>query len=86
MISNYEEKLLKTQEEFKTLIDLVNYGWKDLEIHKVEENLFRKLIGIGLQLLELHITKRGTGKNQYQGELPYHKDDDWNYISIFGKA
>ena len=85
MISNYEEKLLNTQEEFKTLIDLVSHGWQYLEIHKVEENLFRKLMGIGLQLLELHITKRGTGKNQYQGKLPYHKDDDWNYISIFGK-
>lgn len=86
MISNYEEKLLKTQEEFKTLVDLVSHGWQGLEIHKVEENIFRRLLDIGLHLLELHITKSGTGKDKYQGNLPYHKDDDWNYISIFGKT
>ena len=84
MLNNYEEKLLKNQEEFNNLVNLVTDDWQNLEIHNVEENLFRKLLMLGHDLLELHLAKRGSGKKDYQGEIPYHSDKDWDYISIFG--
>jgi hypothetical protein len=84
MINNYEEKLLKNQQEFDNLVKLVTEDWQELEIHHVEESLFKKLLTLGHDLLELHLAKRGTGKEDYQGEIPYHSDKNWDYISIFG--
>jgi len=84
MLNNYEEKLLKNQGNFDHLVKLVTDDWQNLELHHVEENLFKKLLMIGHDLLELHLAKRGSGKEDYQGEIPYHSKKDWNYISIFG--
>jgi hypothetical protein len=84
MINNYEEKLLKNQQEFETLVKLVTEDWQELEIHKVEENLFKRVLKLGHDLLELHLTKRGSGKEDYHGEIPYHSDKGWDYISVFG--
>jgi len=84
MINNYEEKLLKNQQEFDTLVKLITEDWQELEIHKVEENLFKRLLKLGRDLLELHLAKRGSGKEDYHGEIPYHSDKDWEYISVFG--
>jgi len=84
MINNYEEKLLKTQEEFNKLLKLITHDWQELEIHKVEENLFKRLLTLGRNLLELHLTQKGTGKEKYKGDISYHSDKEWKYISIFG--
>ncbi len=84
MISNYEEKFVKAQEKFNDLIQLITTDWRELEIHKVEENLFKELLLLGRNLLQLNLATRGSGKEDYNGEIPYHSDKDWNYISIFG--
>ncbi len=84
MISHYEEEFAKAQEKFKNLIQLITNDWRELEIHKVEENLFKDLLLLGRNLLQLNLAARGTGKADYEGETPYHSEKDWNYISIFG--
>lgn len=84
MISNYEERFVKAQEKFDSLINLITTDWRKLEIHRVEENLFKELLLLGRNLLQLNLAARGTGKENCDGEIPYHSDKDWNYISIFG--
>ena len=84
MISHYEEEFVKAQEKFNNLIQLITTDWRKLEIHKVEENLFKDLLLLGRNLLQLNLATRGTGEEDYNGGIPYHSDKEWNYISIFG--
>lgn len=84
MLNNYEEKIPKLQEEFTKIINFVTNDYQNLEIHMTEEKIFRELLKLGQGLLNLYIAKQGTGKNIYRGELPYHKTESRNYISIFG--
>ena len=83
MISYYKEEFVKEQETFKNLIQLITNDWRELEIIKIEENLFKELL-LGRNLLQLNLATRGTGEEDYKGEIPYHSEKDWNYISIFG--
>ncbi len=62
----------------------------ELEIHKVEEQLFRTLLKIGKSLLKETIFNHGNGKvdgkflnNDH--ELDYHSDKSTDYLSIFGE-
>ncbi|KKK82081.1 hypothetical protein LCGC14_2806960, partial [marine sediment metagenome] len=47
MLNDYEEKLLTNQGNFDHLVKLVTDDWQNLEIHNVEENLFRKVLKLG---------------------------------------
>ena len=80
MLNNYEEKIPKLQEEFSKIINLVTNYYQNLEIHMAEEGIFRGLLKLGLGLLNLYVAKQGTGKNIYEGNLPYHKTENRKYI------
>jgi len=84
MLYNYEEKIPKLQEEFTKIINLAINDYQNLEIHMAEETIFRELLKLGQGLLNLYISKQGTGKDIYEKKLPYHKTENRNYISIFG--
>ena len=83
MLSNYEEKLVGAQEIFNQILKSVSGELQNKEIHEVEEELFRSLLKIGHSLLGAFLEKKGSGKD-IKTELPYHKSENWKYISIFG--
>src|SRR4030042_5580541 len=83
-INDYEEKIINLQGIFEKIIILVTNDYQKLELYKAEENIFRELLKMGLSCMELLISKKGTGKNNYSGNLPYHRTEAWKYISIFG--
>jgi len=76
---------------FKKIKDFVKGDALNLEIHKVEEHLFRALLRIGKSLLEETISNHGNGKVEGkilkgEHELEYHSDKDTTYLSIFGES
>ncbi|MCF6334149.1 MAG: hypothetical protein L3J12_00205, partial [Spirochaetales bacterium] len=83
MLNNYETKIAGTQEIFNQISRSLLGELQDKELHEVEEVLFRSLLELGLSFLNAYIEKKGTGKN-LEVNLPYHKLETWNYISIFG--
>ncbi len=60
------------------------------ELHQVEENLFRRLLALGLSLLKEVLARHGTGQvpgtivNSAGQPLPYHSLKARQYLSIFG--
>lgn len=85
MISNYEMKALEMQKQTDLLSRLVCNEWQDVELHEVEEKIFRKALEIGRNALELYVSKKGSGKDTFKGKITSHKKEKWKYISIFGK-
>lgn len=85
MISNYEMKALEMQKQTDFLSKLVCNEWQDFELHEVEEKIFRKVLEIGHNALELFVSKKGTGKDTFNEKIISHKEENWKYISIFGK-
>jgi len=83
MLNNYEEKIAGTQEIFDQISRSLLGELQNKELHKVEEVLFQSLLKLGLSFLNEYVEKKGTGKN-LKDDLPYHKLENWNYISIFG--
>jgi hypothetical protein len=83
MLSNYEENITSAQEVFNQILKSVSGELQNKEIHEVEEELFRAVLKIGHSLLGAFLEKKGSGKNM-RTDLPYHKSENWNYISIFG--
>lgn len=83
MLGNYEEKIAGAQEIFNQILKSVSGELQNKEIHEVEEELFRSVLKIGHSLLGAFLEKKGSGK-EVETALPYHKTENWNYISIFG--
>lgn len=83
MLSNYEEKIAGAQDVFNQILKSVSGELQNKEIHEVEEELFRTVLKIGHSLLGAFLEKKGSGKD-IKTNLPYHKSENWNYISIFG--
>ncbi len=83
MLSNYEENIAKAQEGFNQIIKSISGELQEKEVHEVEEYLFRAISEMGLQFLGAFLEEKGSGKN-IKTDLPYHKSESWNYISIFG--
>ena len=83
MLGNYEEKIADAQEVFNQILKSLSGELQNREIHEVEEELFRSVLKIGHSLLGAFLEKKGTGKD-IETDLPYHKSEKWNYISIFG--
>jgi len=62
----------------------------NLEIHKVEESLFRTLLRLGKAFLQEAIENHGSGKvdgkiSNGEEDLPYHSIKSNTYLSIFGE-
>jgi len=83
MLNNYEEKIAGAQEVFDQISRSLSGELQNKELHEVEEVLFQSLLKLGLSFLNEYIEKKGTGKN-LKADLPYHKLENWKYISIFG--
>ncbi len=83
MLSNYEEKIAGAQEVFNQILESISGELQNKEIHEVEEELFRSVLKLGHSLLGAFIEKKGSGKD-FKTDIPYHKLENWNYISIFG--
>jgi len=80
-------KSIKLQEQFDFFLNkITSEDWQNMELHKVEEQIFRQALEIGRKGLELFLAKKGTGKNYYSGEITSHKKEYWKYISIFGEV
>ena len=60
--------------------------WQALEVHTVEEKIFRALLRIGNNALAAHVEKKGTGENALGDEIHSHSVKNWNYISVFGSV
>jgi len=86
MISDHERNILKMQDQIVELSQLLLNDWQALELHTVEEEIFRALLRIGNNALAAFVEKKGTGKNAYGDESHSHSEKNWNYISIFGKV
>ncbi len=87
-----EENILEAQREFNKLVDFVTRDALTLELHRVEAELFRMLLGLGRMLLELFLRSVGTG---HMGRtttledgsiLRYRRTSPKKYLSVFGEV
>jgi hypothetical protein len=87
-----EDKILQTRDEFNAILEFVRKSSGDLDIHQVEERIFKYLLRLRRLLLEGFLSSVGTGRESDsvptgQGdELCYLRDDTRRYLSIFGKV
>jgi len=86
MINDHERNILKMQDQIEELSRLLLNDWQALELHTVEEEIFRTLLRIGNNALAAFVEKKGTGENAYGDEIHSHSEKNWNYISIFGNV
>ncbi len=86
MISDNERNILKMQDQIEELSQLLLNDWQALELHTVEEEIFRALLKIGNNALAAFVEKKGTGGDAYGDEIHSHSEKNWNYISIFGNV
>jgi len=86
MINNHERNILKMQEQIEELSRLLLNDWQALELHEVEEEIFRVLLKVGNSALAAFVETKGTGEEAYGNEIHSHSEKNWNYISIFGNV
>jgi tetratricopeptide (TPR) repeat protein len=86
MINDHERNILKMQDQIEELSRLLLNDWQALEVHTVEEKIFRALLRIGNNALAAYVEKKGTGENTYGDEIHSHSVKNWNYISVFGSV
>ncbi len=85
--------LFQTEQDliFKEIKGFVGKEALGLEIHEVEEHIFRTLLRLGKSLLEESISNHGTGKiegnlTSNNHELKYCGTKETTYLSIFGES
>ena len=85
-----EENILEAKAEFNKVIDFVTGEALGREIDVVEGELFRMLLRLGRQLLQLFLSGVGTGNvgqtvTTAEGSvMRYRRDAPRRYLSIFG--
>jgi len=85
-----EENILEARAEFNKVIDFVSGEALAREIDVVEGELFRMLLRLGRQLLQLFLSSVGTGNvgqtvTTAEGSvMQYRRDAPRRYLSIFG--
>jgi len=84
MIYNNERNILEMQEQMNELSQLLLEDWQNLEIHILEEKLFRFLLKIGKTALTAYVEKKGSGDKAYGEDVSGHSIKKCNYMSIFG--
>jgi hypothetical protein len=86
-----DRKIEEARREFNAIIDYILKSALGLEIHKVEDGIYRRLLRLGRILLELFVLATGTGN---VGEAlidadgtvyRYVRDSGSKYLSIFGE-
>src|SRR6516225_7834255 len=93
MIFSPEDALLKVQADLQDVVTFARQAATDgLRIDQVERELMRRLLALGLDLLQLFIAKHGDG--DLGEEIPAEdghtlrrlpKTHDCRYVSIFGE-
>jgi len=86
MLNDHERNILKMQDQIADLSQLLLNEWQAMEIHTVEEKIFRALLKIGNTALAAFIEKKGTGEDAYGDEIHSYAEKNWKYISIFGSV
>ena len=87
-----DKKIEEARQEFNAILDFVLGAALGLEIHKVEEGIYRKLLRLGRILLELFVLAAGTGKagetliDEDGATYRYLRDSRRRYLSIFGEV
>jgi hypothetical protein len=57
-----QEKIEQARQEFNSILDYIIGEAMGLEIHRVEDGIYRRLLRLGRILLELFVLATGTGK------------------------
>ena len=84
MINNHERKILEMQDQLNQLSQFIVNDWQDLELHTIEEKIFRCLMKIGNTALKTFVEKKGTGNNAFGENISGHATKKCHYMSIFG--
>ena len=92
MILAQEQAFLKGQSQFDQIVAFVRQASRDgCPIHRVEQDLWKQLLGLGLMMLNAHVTGQGTGDVgptlEYEGQTLrcLEQTHDRRYVSIFGE-
>lgn len=92
MTSNSEKIIQDVRVQFDQMLDFVTgEAARKASAYQIEQGLFKLLVALGLNLLELFFTMRSENSNRAQvtltdgQQLPYHRDTPRYYFSIFGK-
>lgn len=86
-----DKKIEEARQEFNGIIDYILKSALGVEIHTVEDGIYRRLLRLGRILLELFVLATGTGKigDSLSGEdgtvYRYLRDIGCKYLSIFGE-
>jgi len=93
MAFNSQEIIQDIRAEFERLLDFVTGAEaRTAKADSIERGLFKMLLRLGAQLLQLFFVMRSEicSRQAVQGkdgqELPYHRDTDRVYFSIFNKV
>ncbi len=87
-----EENILGVQGEFNKLVNFVTRDALTLELHRVEGELFRMLLGLGWMLLDLFLRSVGTGHVGQTATLEngsvlrYRRTSPKKHLSVFGEV
>src|SRR4051794_37267826 len=93
MIMTQEQALLKAHEQFQQLLDSVQLAVEhDLRVDQVERDLMRRLLAIGLTVLNVFVARHGDGDSGPTLDTPEGRTllrlpepHLRRYVSIFGE-
>ena len=86
-----EQIIIDQNNEIDEIRNFVSNQAQSLEIHKIEEELFKRLLNLGKAFLIEALARKGSGKSDSpiydkRGQnLPFHSIKSRDYTSIFGK-
>lgn len=86
-----EEKIDEARSEFNAILEYILQAAMGLEIHEVEDGIYRRVLRLGRILLELFVLATGTGNigEALIGDdgtvYRYLRDSGCKYLSIFGE-
>lgn len=92
MTSNSEKIIQDVRVQFEQMLDFVTgERAQSASAYQIESGLFKLLVALGFNLLQLFFSVRSGNSNRRKvqladgQELPYHRDTRRYYYSIFGK-
>jgi hypothetical protein len=86
-----ETKIEEARAEFNAILDFIIKAALGLQIHEVEEEIYRRLLRLGRILLELFVLAAGTGKSgdalirEDGAVFRFLRESGRSYLSIFGE-
>ncbi len=92
MVFNTETIIQEIRTKFEGILDFVsNEQARESNADEIERGLFKQLLNLGLQLMQLFFILRAEQSSrepieQETGSLPYHSDKRRRYYSVFGRV